>query len=525
MEEAVSMWRMALIDWVSDFLFSGDGPTDAAILLSPLQGTYAQLMTTRAERRDGGASAAVQSHWLLLPAFSVAGVSVGLAVESGRGRCPRLTRYARCDDVGSTLMVSEDASANALEAEFVRYDGIRDATRTYCRFDASFRAHLQARKGAHTVDSTLVRAHLQYSMTLRETRASCGACGTRREAAPCSCRYTFRRARHPLDFAYTARNTLPFLGDFRGIGRSVVFTNGVTSTTDLVATELRTRSGGEAGATERLLFWAVHSCLSAAKTNPLMLEMPGALDPASQTMVDLFLRADDAKDAKDTKVNGVMRMAYGDENSTIIDVAPDANVETINLPTTAAACVPTTAGITGVASVTPNTNSTNTATVRAATATSALRMQSQGVPTTMWANAGVMYVAPITIQTGVTTGSSCALPAGSVAGTKALHMGSQNVSRPLKRSWAAIAPALATGENTSGVNAPRDGLEGYSSVERRKILKREAAARSNAKRRQVVALQRQLTKLITQVELLRKRERVLRAENQMLRSCANNVSK
>lgn len=58
----------------------------------------------------------------------------------------------------------------------------------------------------------------------------------------------------------------------------------------------------------------------------------------------------------------------------------------------------------------------------------------------------------------------------------------------------------------------------YSSAERRKIMKREAAARSNAKRREVVALQKSIDRERARAEALTAREAELREENGRLRA-------
>lgn len=499
------MFRMALIDWVSDFLFATDGPTDAAILLSPLQGTHAQLMSTQAWQRGG--TGAVASHWLLLPAFSVAGVSVGLVVERAAGRAPRLTRYVRCDDAGATLCVGEDADGG-LEAEFVRFDSPRAATRAYCQFAPSLREHLRARKGAPSADDAAVARALRHCVVLREARASCAACGSR---GRCACAFRFTRARHPLDFAHTARNTIPLLGHFRGVGRSTTFADGRAVTMDSISTELRTRAGGEAGATERMLFWAVQACLGTAKPNPLMLEMPSSPADDGAVMAELFLRADVADDEMRAPCAAALEGAM--PGVKVEDACVMATAAPMEEAVLAAEAVQERDAVVPVVGQDEAEESRVHAEIRAnGVHSSAGRATSFGCG-----------LAPMVSQIGMWdaarpiahTHANIGWPTG----------GTQHAGLPAKRSWIAIAPAPgvavpsgAAPPAASRTAARNDGLDGYSSTERRKILKREAAARSNAKRREVVALQRQLSKIRAKEEALRRRALDLRAENKKLRA-------
>ncbi len=515
-----AVFRMPLIDWVSDFLFATDGTTNASMLLSPLQATHAQLMSTVASYggAEGVSGDAISSHWLLLPAFSVAGVSAGLVVVEDTAAPPRLMRYVRCDDTGDTLLVGDASDGLVFEVEFVSYDSPRRSTRAYCQFSGELREHLRSRKGGFYVDDATVRRCLMSSLVLQETRASCAVC---EEKGTCACRFSFRRARHPLDFAYTAPNALPLLGDFRGVGRTITFHFGRILQTSTITTELRTRGGGEVGCTERLRFWAAQYCLGQGKPNPMMLEMPAA---EKEAMVDLFLNTDDVEEKgtepklADAEVPSI-KMECSTENGTASGAGEDisspgtgVSMKLENAESEACnASVLTANGLKDIAdegnakvSVMPIVTVpdgsvpilASSPQPSTATAPISLIRPPHPVPSMPRTVYGAPVVPPTMLGYHAPAMHAAQVPAGPL---------------PQKRGWIAIAPSADV----------QPSVEQYSSAERRKILKREAAARSNAKRREVVALQRKLTKARGKVEALRKREQELRDENTQLRARAN----
>lgn len=508
-----AVFRMPLIDWVSDFLFATDGTTNASMLLSPLQATNAQLMSSVATS-GGGAGVSgdeISSHWLLLPAFSVAGVSAGLVVVEDTVASARLMRYVRCDDTGDTLLVGDASDGLVFEVEFVSYDSPRRSTRAYCQFSGELREHLRSRKGGVYVDDAIVRRCLLSSLVLQENRASCAVCG---EQTACACRFTFRRARHPLDFEYTAPNALPLLGEFRGVGRTMTFDFGRILETSTITTELRTRGGGEVGCTERLRFWAAQYCLGQGKPNPMMLEMPSA---ENEAMADLFLCTDDGE---------------AETNAQEVDLATGKTEQHIENSMNSVAIRGMSATVNGGSVKQENEESgvrcSMVATARKdawdtgcadSNATPIMTIPDPSIPilaisqpsTTTEPINSVRPIHQVPSMPRAVYGVPTPPTMLTYHGPAMLSAQVHTSPLPQKRGWKAIAPSANV----------QPSVEEYSSAERRKILKREAAARSNAKRREVVALQRKLTKAKAKVESLRKREQELRDENTQLRARAN----
>lgn len=488
-----TMFRMVVIEWVNDFLFNTPGTTHASMLLSPTQETNAQLMSSSVSYLNSIPSIDIHSHWVLLPVYSVAGTSVGLVVqeENSAGAIPRLTRYVRCDDTGETLCITDSVDSE-LEVEYVRYDDTFTSIRMFCTFDATLVPHLRTRN----ICDAIVKASLLHSMTLQETRASCGQCDSKMDKCQCKLGFRFRRARHPLDFPHTAMNTLPLLGDFRGVGSSMNFRPGRIFEHMPVATELRTRTGGKIGTTQRLQIWAARFCFEQAKPNPLMLEMPpvGSTD-ATDEMINGFLCDDGdaaAGEKKDSlKVAIPTKVKKEEEGRLVGDMDNCTPVWKIPVPLSTAKPD----AMIDIKVATP-TNITPTTLLPAPAPVAIAPLQGTPVPVQL----PMMKVSPAPVQAQNNT---------SVLPMPLLPLPVlPNSNIPQKRRWTSIAPSAA----------PTENIEQYTSAERRKILKREAAARSNAKRKELVALQRRLAKAKAKVEILRKREEQLRDENRELLS-------
>jgi len=521
----ISLWnkifRMVAIEWVNDFLFATDGTTHASMLLSPCQETNSLLMTTSATELTGEPSVAVSvsSHWLLFPIYSVAGTSVGLVVqeEISDDTSPRLTRYVRCDDTGETLMIT-DVPEGGLEMEYVCYNSAFSSTRMFCLFDQQLRPYLRSRN--INIDDNIVKLSLIRSVTLKERRASCILCNLSAPKCACKVGFQFRRARHPTDFQYVVGNTLPILGDFRGNGTTIDFVHGLKLYSKPTTTDLRTISGGTVGTTERLQFWAARFLFEQAKPNPLMLEMPPVgMSAATEEMVNGFLCDDpdssvEKTDSLKVPTKRTVVKKEKKEEERPIEMGKPAMWEMPLCASTAKPdvgidCLPAPTNITPpLVPMPPTTPKLLPATVAIAPVTIS-PVQRMPVPIMN----GVPGAPGLPIQYGGVRGAIAVSPNSPVLLPIPMPLvplpvqPNGNTNIPQKRRWTAIAPSAV----------PTENVEQYTSAERRKIMKREAAARSNAKRRELVALQRKLTKAKSKVETLRKREEELRIENTELR--------
>lgn len=458
------LFRPALIDWVHDFLFQTDSTTLASILAAPLQAAHALAMSVDAAQLGPTAGPPEQTSfaWVLLPAFSVAGVSVGLVVE-GAPVHPgpwRLARYVRCDESGDTLCLG-DAGDGTIEVDMLHHHSPSRSTRAYFQFTASARASLVSSRGG-IIDACALRASLDQSMVLRETRA-CAVCAG--PPGACDCTFQFALPAHPLDFRHTATNTRPMLGAFCGAGELATFRAGVRVSADAVATTVVARSGAPPGAPARMLAWAVQKCLATGSANPRALVVPGGAGggghpgDSADRMADLLLRPDDP--------------GGGGELPAGLPVLPKRENVVPRVPT--AAFLPFAPG--GTRSLAP------------VGGTPAFPPTSTEI--------GMFPLEALTPSPGAQLAPALAPPLAPALG---------------KRAWIAIAPA------PSAAGAPDAGGVEYSSAERRKIMKREAAARSNAKRREVVALQKSIDRERARAEALTAREAELREENGRLRA-------
>ena len=513
------LFSLALEPAVHDFLFRATPRTHAQILRSPLQATHAILMCTHATqlplRTSGDPTVltsttpvtanssldehctnadedsklctpastppAVSTHWLLVPACVLGKVSVGVVVERVEVRSSesqqmevttRLVRYARSDETGDTLCISEDTTSGTVEVEHVRILSARRSRRVYARFTSNaLLSHLRSARGSASISDSRLRASLTHALVLSEARA-CGVCG----ATNCSCSYAFATPAHVLDCAYTARNTLPLLGDFRGTGISSAFDNGNEVSRADVATFLATRSGAPPGTTEKLLFWAVQHCLSSARLSPLEFERP------------LLLSPDTIPEAPLPPTQPATAQSHGRRPAAVAATKPRSRKRP-RKPVPAAA---TPQIVQGVPQPQRAEHLIDTF----------LRENSGNSQAQMPVSMPVAPVAPVPLAS---------LPVG------------------MQRGPVPIAPAGGGSADAPAANGAEDaadnGLEGYSRAERRKILKREAAARSNAKRRELAALQRAIDAEAARVPELRARVQALTEEKERLTRAARGLAR
>lgn len=471
-----NMFNMALIDWVHDFLFQTDPSTHATILRSPLQTTHALIMSTSASQLADGPNSApnfdIFSNWLLVPAFGIGSISVGIVVESITRRSStestiasnnRFVKYVRSDTDGTTLCICDDTDADVLEVEYLSYASPARSIRAYCRFARPLLQYLRVHRGSR-IDVRELRRSLLNSVLLREDR-KCAVCNTLERN--CNCKFTFAQPRHALDFQHTARNTLPLLGDFRGRGLSTTFKLGVEIEHSEIATLLSAKSGASGGLKEKMIFWAIQNCLAQQKTSPLLLEMPsaGKIAPskADRDMTDVYLRDVSHESGSVSTKKEIQERKDGScvaKSETCSENGPDPNRSVFE---------------------------TQPASFSVGSANNNARPSTQRS-----SNAAVDKVITPSVP---------------------------------KRAWVPIAPALmlrpdrvngSVREIQSAYEVPK--VEQYSSAERRKILKREAAARSNARRRHLVKLQRAIDDQRKKVSELKAREKELIEENQSLKS-------
>lgn len=286
------IFTLARIPFVHDFMFTADPVADISILTAPVQKEHAIAARITVSGTETSASYAhvfdfsCDFFFCSIPAFSVGAVTVGLATkEPARGpshatlHTPpsaagvQCNRYVRDDERGVFFVMSENPGTGITEVDCMSHRSTRRRTRVCARFHTeTLRARLRSDRGVLHPDD--LAAALTYLNVCYERRA-CPLCRAD-DPGECGCTLPFCRPAHPLDFRNERRNMRLHTGLYRG-GSTVRLFN---AEMPFVVTSLSTRSVIKGSLDERVISrlnkYAVQDRMSRLQLNPLATSICGA---------------------------------------------------------------------------------------------------------------------------------------------------------------------------------------------------------------------------------------------------------
>lgn len=237
--------RLVEVDWVHKFIFGTEASAQAEILQSPLRSANAVALQTRACAKDEydheEDANCVKSTLILVPAYAYENISVGLGIDDTSSSEAHVTRYARNDDSGETVCVSDVQLGGYIDLEYVSPLSGQHSTRAYLR--------LFCGQSAFPVPGT---GSIVQCIALHESRSRCLHTAT------------FRRALHALDFAHHAHNVHALLGEFHGEGTIREYSQGHCMRTERLSTVLVTKAA-QMEDVSLLLKWAIADRLARAQ--------------------------------------------------------------------------------------------------------------------------------------------------------------------------------------------------------------------------------------------------------------------
>lgn len=243
-----------------------------------------------------------------IPAFSIGSITAGFCVEQPAHAAKRddaapdslqCIRFIRDDRAGIFLHVSENERTSVTEVDFLTHKSSTRRTRVRMKFDMhALRTVLRTPRGIlHPAD---IASSLIY-LNVSDEKRSCPVCKDP-TATHCSCKLPLRRPHHPLDFQFEASNMGLYTGFYQGAtvvrlcsaGHCVI--NATLQSGSVIQGELN------ADITARLHKMAVLDRLTKVKERPASLVMP-----ASPLNLSAMLAAE-APEEVEALVEGVEQM-------------------------------------------------------------------------------------------------------------------------------------------------------------------------------------------------------------------------
>lgn len=266
-------------EWVWDFLLNKDGAADTEALTSPIRSQHATLLvmsnvTHCMEQNMPGPS--FGSNFVVVPSFSIDGITVGLVTEEFMDGYEvvyqgvytrRVSRFAFCENTAFSLTVNIDVRNDVIDFLDFSYLTMAMRRRTLLRFCYSEFCAIRP-KFIHNIDLSALQTALRMVSSAREQR-KCPAC-----AAPentwCTCTIKSLRPRHPLDFERIMHNTLQQSGVYSGTISVNLYANGELLYAARLLSNLSNNVGGEPapGTKSKLIKWAIQDRMESSRLSP-----------------------------------------------------------------------------------------------------------------------------------------------------------------------------------------------------------------------------------------------------------------
>lgn len=308
------VFTLCRIPWIYDFIFRADPAADISMLLAPVQKRHAlsaRIFVHATETSSRYAHTFDFNKELMfysIPAFSIGSITAGFCVEQPAHAAKRddaapdslqCIRFIRDDRAGVFLHISENERTSVTEVDCLTHKSSTRRTRVRMKFDMhSLRTVLRTPRGIlYPAD---IASSLIY-LNVSDEKRSCPVCKDP-TATHCSCTLPLRRPHHPLDFQFEASNMGLYTGFYQGAtvvrlcsaGHCVI--NATLQSGSVIQGELN------ADITAKLHKMAVLDRLTRVKERPASLVMP-----ASPLNLNAMLAAE-APEEVEALVEGVEQM-------------------------------------------------------------------------------------------------------------------------------------------------------------------------------------------------------------------------
>lgn len=293
------VFALCRIPWIFEFIFNADPAADISMLLAPVQKRHAlsaRIFVNATETSSRYAHTFDFNKELMfysIPAFSVEHITAGFCVEQcARSKAKddlQCIRFVRDDNNGVFLHVSENERTGVTEVDCLTQKSSTRRTRVRMKFDCrSLRRVLRTTNGIlHPSD---ISSSLIY-YNVSDERRTCPVCCDA-TAGDCSCKLPLQRPSHPFDFRFEASNMQLYTGFYQGatvvrlwsVGHGSI--NATLQSGSVIQGELNPEI------THRLHRMAMTDRLSKVKEQPTALIMPHStsalMNPAAHEAVAAF---------------------------------------------------------------------------------------------------------------------------------------------------------------------------------------------------------------------------------------------
>lgn len=277
------VFALCRIPWIFEFIFNADPAADISMLLAPVQKRHAlsaRIFVNATETSSRYAHTFDFNKELMfysIPAFSVEHITAGFCVEQpARSKAKddlQCIRFVRDDTNGVFLHVSENERTGVTEVDCLTQKSSTRRTRVRMKFDCrSLRRVLRTANGIlHPSD---ISSSLIY-YNVSDERRTCPVCCDA-TAGACNCKLPLQRPSHPFDFRFEASNMQLYTGFYQGatvvrlwsVGHGSI--NATLQSGSVIQGELNPEI------THRLHRMAMTDRLSKVKEHPMALVMPHA---------------------------------------------------------------------------------------------------------------------------------------------------------------------------------------------------------------------------------------------------------
>lgn len=277
------VFTLCRVPFVYDFIFTADPVADISILTAPVQNEHAIAARITISGTEKTASFAhifdyaSDLYFCSIPAFSVGNITVGFAtmepashsnraglnaVATERVQC---NRYVRDDEKGVFLMFAENCETGMTEVDCMSHRSPRKRSRVCARFHTkTLRTQLRSSKGVLHPEE--LSNSLSYLSVATERRACplCQADGN----SKCGCVLPFRRPAHPLDFRNERWNMRLHTGLYEGGSTIQLFSSALPFVVTALSTRTIIKGSVDPCVIARLNKFAVQDRMSLLKVSP-----------------------------------------------------------------------------------------------------------------------------------------------------------------------------------------------------------------------------------------------------------------
>lgn len=280
--------------WARDFMFKLNPEADVGILTSPGQLQYAILVETNASvfETDGQYGGMFNNdfflRWLIVPVVTVDSITAEIVVQAderiSNEHCVKvrgistLIRMIRSNKDGSVLFCMENPEHDEIALNFFT-----------CTSQASRKRHYMRAKRGDFLDALLDPQGIDFQKMTRalslieliNERYNCSGCAKAAPGLGCFCPLDLKRPLHPLDFATSRKNMDIHAGRFSGNCTFALLSQGIQSTTAMLASTITTNIVKVPGLIESVAENGIKSRMNTGMIVPQSFPSPPVnVDPA-----------------------------------------------------------------------------------------------------------------------------------------------------------------------------------------------------------------------------------------------------